>query len=201
MRLSSMGKANKSRAPRRPKKIEEKDLAAIDKAARSDIQSHPTGKAEALAEQEKEALESRDATTEKLATLLYRKEEAEITAREIGNEELRRESDRGRDLHILRKDYTRRLFGLTVIWLMSVLFFVFLTGFKGNIPFYIHDGIKFIFFPLSLNQTTECAKCWNFSFGLTEKVLIAFITSTTASVIGIFVIVAKWLFPSEKKEK
>lgn len=35
-----------------------------------------------------------------------------------------------------------------------------------------------------------------FIFKLSDSVLIAFITSTTVSVLGLFVIVARWLFPS-----
>lgn len=96
------------------------------------------------------------------------------------------------DTHDLRKRYTRHLFLLTCIWLSSVLMFVGLTGLKGTIPF------PFYWTPASLNL--DCSYCWRFYFSLSDKVLIAFITSTTASVIGIFVIVAKWLFPSLQKE-
>lgn len=39
-----------------------------------------------------------------------------------------------------------------------------------------------------------CGACDGFL--LSDKVLIAFITSTTISVLGLFVIVAKWLFPA-----
>ncbi len=38
-------------------------------------------------------------------------------------------------------------------------------------------------------------------FALNDPVVIALITTTTATVLGIFVIVAKWLFPAPFKEK
>ena len=71
---------------------------------------------------------------------------------------------------------------MIVCWLIAVGVFVFMTGFR------------FEYF-----NNPECQiRCVYFS--LSDNVLIAFITSTTATVIGIFYIVAKWLFPSPQKE-
>jgi hypothetical protein len=47
---------------------------------------------------------------------------------------------------------------------------------------------------LSLQATVK-------KFNLSDSVLIAFITSTTVSVIGLFVLVGKWLFPSSEKKE
>lgn len=88
------------------------------------------------------------------------------------NESLRRE----RDLHSFRKVTLVALLFLVVCWLGSVVCAVWLSGRYGN---ELHVGTK----P-------------EFVFKLSDPVLVAFISSTTVSVIGIFVIAAKWLFPS-----
>lgn len=77
-----------------------------------------------------------------------------------------------RDLHATRKEYTSKLFWLIVVWLSIVVLFVFLSA--------------------TLKPR----------FSLSDSVLIAFITSTTVSVLGLFVLVAKWLFPqgSDKRQ-
>ena len=67
----------------------------------------------------------------------------------------------------LKIDYVGRLFLLIVGWLVVVLVYVLMAGFK-----------------------------WK-GFELSDNVLIAFITSTTVSVIGLFHYVAKWLYPNE----
>jgi hypothetical protein len=74
------------------------------------------------------------------------------------------------DTHKLRLDYTKRIFWLICIWLICVAASIFMSGFP-----------------------------W-FGFKLSDKVLITFITSTTISVLGIFVIVAKWMFPNNNKK-
>lgn len=74
------------------------------------------------------------------------------------------------DKHDIRKPYIKGLFILTVVWLAIVIIFLFLQATAKNF------------------------------FSLSDTVLVAFITSTTVSVIGLFVIVGKWLFPSDKDE-
>lgn len=65
-----------------------------------------------------------------------------------------------------RKKYANKIFNLIRIWLISVVAIVLLAGF-GN-------------------------KCgW---FKMADSVLIALITTTTASVVGLFAIVANYLF-------
>lgn len=71
-----------------------------------------------------------------------------------------------KDTHGLRVSYTGRIFWLVVAWLACVVACVVLSGFQ----------------------------LWGFR--LPESVLIAFITSTTVNVVGLFVLVAKWMFPS-----
>jgi hypothetical protein len=85
---------------------------------------------------------------------------------ELQNLRLKDESVRLTELHDTRKQYVGRLFWLITAWLAVVVALVALTATLKNI------------------------------FTLADSVLIAFITSTTVSVIALFVIVAKWLFPS-----
>jgi hypothetical protein len=96
---------------------------------------------------------------------------------ELQNQRLNDETLRLKELHATRKQYVGRLFWLITVWLLIVIALVILTATLKDV------------------------------FSLDTSVLIAFITSTTVSVIALFVIVAKWLFPSaangggDKKEK
>lgn len=94
------------------------------------------------------------------------KSEQEIETLKIKNRELRYKLEQLQKLDTTRDKYIPRLFWLIVSWLVIVVIFVALT-----------------------------ATLWN-HFKLSDGVLIAFITSTTVSVLGLFVIVARWLFPS-----
>lgn len=78
------------------------------------------------------------------------------------------------DLHTLRKIYSGRLFILVVFWVATVWGALLLQGFSGLPwwPFYV--------------------------FQLSDAVLIAYITSTTASVLGLFGIAAYWMFGGKK---
>lgn len=71
-----------------------------------------------------------------------------------------------RDNHDLRLEYVGRIFWLVAVWLVCVVLCVTISGF----------GL--------------CG------FRLSDTVLVAFISSTTVNVVGLFVLVAKWMFPS-----
>lgn len=101
----------------------------------------------------------------------------------LENESLKHKNNEEVILDKARRTYTRNLFILTLFWLIVVVIFVSLTGFSYS----------------SLNNPKCVENCVNFS--LSDNVLIAFITSTTATVIGIFIIVATWLFPSPKAKQ
>lgn len=73
------------------------------------------------------------------------------------------------DVHDWRKNYASKIFRLVAVWLGLVNLAVFLQGFKF------------------------------FSFSLEREVIIAFITSTTISIVGLFLVVANWLFPNKYK--
>ena len=70
------------------------------------------------------------------------------------------------DVHKLRVEYTRKIFTLVCTWLGCVVVCVLFSGFNFG------------------------------HFRLADSVLIAFITSTTVNVVGLFIVVAKWMYPS-----
>ena len=76
-----------------------------------------------------------------------------------------------KDTQNLRLNYSNKIFWLVCSWLVCVAVSVFLAGFKI------------------------------YNFSLSDKVLITFITSTTVNVVGLFVVVAKWMFPSNNNTK
>ena len=129
-----------------------------------------------LLKEEQKAIDSKEDLLDSLTDWETRNQEREW--REAG------------ETHDLRKTYTTKLFFLTCIWLAAVLIFVAASAFRGV-------GLTGTALPMIGWNVgpEECSRCIaRFYFTVTEKVLIAFITSTTASVIGIFVIVIKWLF-------
>lgn len=73
---------------------------------------------------------------------------------------------------IERKKYANRIFLFVVCWSVVVVIILLIQGF----------GVKFNFFNLS------------------DKVLISLISATTINVLGVFVIVAKYLFPESSKQ-
>lgn len=85
-------------------------------------------------------------------------------------EGLRAKLDRLANIYKIRKRYLLALFLLTVLWLATVVCFVLMTGFG-------YRGFK-----------------------LADSIVIAFITSTTISVIGLFHFGAKWLFPARLRK-
>jgi hypothetical protein len=178
-------------SPLPPQPTQEQILAAIDRAAGIDT-AVTSGQDTTLAEAEKKLFDGDYPAADALLNSLAKRED--ITSR-------RRESARESDLHKIRKHYTAYLFLMTVLWLASVLTFVALTGLKTIITIPVFTGSETVLQRVSVNTASICGGCWGFSFELSEKVLIAFITSTTASVIGIFIIVAKWLFPPRGKDE
>lgn len=73
-----------------------------------------------------------------------------------------------------RKKYAENVFLLIVIWLGVIISLLFLQGFCNL-----------------LRTSPDSQPC----FFLSDAVLIAVITTTTASVVALFVVVAKYLYP------
>jgi len=74
-----------------------------------------------------------------------------------------------------RKKYARHVFALVCVWLFAVLGLIFLQGVGGNVVFGWPPHIG--------------------PFSLSNSVLATLVGSTTASVVAIFAIVARYLFP------
>ena len=77
---------------------------------------------------------------------------------------LRQQLQEAQETHRLRIGYANKIFALVCVWLGCVIGAVLLAGFQ------------------------------TFGFALSDKVLMTFIASTTVPVLGLFVIVAKWMF-------
>jgi hypothetical protein len=77
----------------------------------------------------------------------------------------------------LRKTIPNKLWGLTISWLIIVMFIIILSG----IDHQAFPGVPFLKFE--------------------STVLIALITSTTASVIGLFAILLNYLYPNSQKQE
>lgn len=97
-------------------------------------------------------------------------------------EELEHQLKERKQLHKLRKKHSSRLFGLTVAWIAVVWLVVLLQGF-GQWFTPLFSGFAHI------------------KFHLTDTVAVAFITSTTATVLGLYGIAAYWLFGKPKKDE
>ncbi|WP_230656880.1 hypothetical protein [Psychrobacter sp. I-STPA10] len=95
----------------------------------------------------------------------------------------------------LRLKYANNIFRLTCYWLVFVGFIVFLSGLNLHIlklNFSAIPGSYLLYYQIDLSEFYE--------FHLADSVLIAFMTTTTISILGIILIVAKWLFPKIKEE-
>lgn len=86
------------------------------------------------------------------------------------------------DLHEMRKEHASRLFFLIVAWLVFMAVVVFAQG------MYVYKII----------QGDETV--WKLSFSLSDAVLIALITSTTATVLGVYGVAAYWLFGKKDRK-
>jgi hypothetical protein len=80
-----------------------------------------------------------------------------------------------------RKHYARKLFWLTASWLIAVFSIVTLTAVKIDNPCWWSEYLP------TLREIK-----------LSEAVLLALIGTTTANVLGLFVIVARYLFPDSR---
>ncbi|MFL6373346.1 MAG: hypothetical protein ACJ73D_01645 [Pyrinomonadaceae bacterium] len=103
----------------------------------------------------------------------------EIERLRIEVSDLQAKVDRDSALHSLRTEYVPKLYRIIKYWIILVAIVVVVSC--TSLPFF---------------NNPACPSC--ISFRLSENVLIAFITSTTATVVGLFYLVAKWLYPADK---
>jgi hypothetical protein len=111
------------------------------------------------------------------------KAELEIERLRIEVRELREKVDRDSILHTLRTEYIPKLYKIIKNWIILVAIVVVVSCI--TLPFFNNP-----------NCQQYCV-----SFRLSDNVLIAFITSTTATVVGLFYLVAKWLYPTGESKK
>ncbi|MSU95327.1 hypothetical protein EB795_15565 [Pseudomonas mandelii] len=97
------------------------------------------------------------------------------------NEDQAQKRNQDKDIHGMRMSHSRLLLGLALIWIFVILAVVLLQGF----------GQWF----------TPLLKGYGYlPFKLSDSVVIAFITSTTATVLGLYGIAAYWLYGKPKLE-
>lgn len=104
--------------------------------------------------------------------------EAQAFANNEDQDQKRKHDD---DIHGMRMSHSKFLLALALAWIFVILAVVLLQGF-GQWFTPLYDGYKYIPFKLS------------------DTVVIAFITSTTATVLGLYGIAAYWLYGKPKQE-
>lgn len=117
--------------------------------------------------------------------------------REQQVEGLEKKVDHFQQLYVLRRNVALFIFALIFVWLLCVMALVFLGSYevyylKGNCNNYeLHSWYQKI-----KALPDGCAYLKRSTFlNLSESIVIALITTTTANVLGLSYIVAKWLFP------
>lgn len=90
-----------------------------------------------------------------------------------------------------RKEYANRIFRLIVGWLIAIFSVLILHGFLSR------NDVTFSFRFFHWIWPSPVVSLSKLHFELSDPVLLALIGGTTASVLGLFVIVANYLFPKK----
>lgn len=116
---------------------------------------------------------------------------------ELRAEELKRAQEQKyrhtEEEHFLRKAHLNFLSKITIYWLGLITVISWLQGFKG--PFMITINLKPEYlekFPLYFSIE---------KFELTNPAFIALITTTTATILGLYTIAAIWLYKGKQEDK
>lgn len=108
-----------------------------------------------------------------------------------------------RRLEDLRKHLAYLIFGIIALWLLCVFGLVFLGSldvyyFKGN----CNLSERNLFFRATQIMPSTCDFLTKGSvLNLSEKIVIALITTTTINILGLAYIVARWLYPNPNGNK
>lgn len=133
-------------------------------------------------------------TTDDQTTELAEKELLEyFTTQRINEAKAAREEEKVKVLQqdrVERQKYARYLFQLICIWLLGIYSIILLHGFNGSILSVRTDDIPVI------RRVRVVPR-----FELSDAVLLALIGGTTINVLGLFVIVANYLFTPPKEPK
>ncbi|MCD2517043.1 hypothetical protein LQ564_12080 [Massilia sp. G4R7] len=98
--------------------------------------------------------------------------------------ELRRQHEERKDLHGIRTRHAWLLFYLTVAWVVVVWLVILLQGF----------GQWFLPTPPPTNEH------FYLKFKLSDTTIVAFMTSTTATVLGLYGIAAYWMYGNNRRQ-
>jgi len=109
--------------------------------------------------------------------------DAEFNRLRRADERLEQKLHEAKENHQLRQRHAKKLFILAITWI-SILWIILLIQGFGKFPF------------PSLLENYE-----NLEFKLSDSVLIAFMTSTTTTVVGLYGIAAYWLFRAPRKKE
>lgn len=95
--------------------------------------------------------------------------------------------------HDLRKKHLDFLKQITIFWLILISIISVLQGFAGVMPIEIHlNPIERAKLPLTVEPT---------EFKLSDAAYIALITTTTATILGLYTIAAIWLYKGKQEDK
>lgn len=149
---------------------------------------------------QEQILDTENGASETSSGASYRMEEEvqnDFMFAELRAEELKRKNDQKyrhtEEEHFLRKAHLSFLSKITIYWLGLITVVSWLQGFKG--PFFISISFKSEYIsklPFSFDIQT---------FELTNPAFIALITTTTATILGLYTIAAIWLYKGSHETK
>jgi ABC-type Fe3+ transport system permease subunit len=104
-----------------------------------------------------------------------------------------------RSISRLRQSVVRFIFGLIFVWLLCVMGLVFLGSYDVTHFYGACDGYGMTDWFEKFKLVPEgCSYLRSSTYlALSESIVIALITTTTANVLGLSFIVSRWLFPSK----
>lgn len=104
-----------------------------------------------------------------------------------------------KDINKLRLSVVRFIFGLIFVWLLCVMGLVFLGSYDVAHFYGACDGYDMTAWFEKFKLVPEgCSYLRSSTYlALSESIVIALITTTTANVLGLSFIVSRWLFPTK----
>lgn len=104
----------------------------------------------------------------------------------------KQENKEKRQSHRLRKEHLKFLSKITVYWLGLITVVSILQGFKG---------LGFVTFKVRTDILDKLPFYIEYSeFSLSDSVFIALVTTTTATILGLYTIAAIWLYKGKQEE-
>lgn len=107
----------------------------------------------------------------------------------LQNERLRAEVDTLKQNNTERKKYAACLFWLIAVWLAAVMAFLVTYAIVPKVEKHV-----------ATKSPIEVTEQYRWGFQVSDAIILALIGSSSVNVIGLFVIVAKYLFPDPRKD-